>query len=156
LSEALFRQHEQATLPDGVERRSFPRIAAPFAVTVRGVDAAGQAFKESALACNMSACGLLVALERAVEPGSPVFVLINLWLGERRSERGLVLAARAMVLRCQRTVYGMHAQAPVFLTAVHFRRHRLLYRSSRIAPARQPLPTAIAVGQRAATPPWQP
>jgi hypothetical protein len=59
LTEALFRQHEQATLPDGVERRSFPRIVAPFAVTVRGVDTTGQAFKDSALACNMSALGCM-------------------------------------------------------------------------------------------------
>ena|SRR5688572_4933307 len=62
----------------GAERRSKPRIYDTFPVTVRGVDAEGEAFESETVLDNFSAGGLYFRLSRRVEPGAKLDLIIRL------------------------------------------------------------------------------
>ena len=63
---------------NGEERRSKPRIHEPFPAMVRGVDAAGQAFKADTLIDNLGSGGVYLRLAQFVNPSAQLFIVIRL------------------------------------------------------------------------------
>jgi hypothetical protein len=106
---------------DGRERRSTPRIEIPFPTTVRGVDAASEPFELEAALANLSACGLYLRLERRVELGKRLFIVVRLSLAPTHTVPAPRVALHGMVLRTEPHADGMYG------LALLFRRHRFLY-----------------------------
>jgi PilZ domain len=80
------------------ERRRQERIYEPFPVTIRSVDASGEAFEIQTVLDNFSASGFRVRLARRVERGARVFAIVRLSTSPpevpapRLAVRGAVLA----------------------------------------------------------------
>ena len=81
------------------ERRAKPRIQTPFPVSVRGVDADGEAFEVSTILDNLSAGGLYLRLVRRVEPGAEVSMEIRLSTAPARG--ALRAVTHGVVLRVE-------------------------------------------------------
>ncbi|HEY0378610.1 MAG TPA: PilZ domain-containing protein [Pyrinomonadaceae bacterium] len=81
----------------GVERRSETRICTPFPVTVQGVDASGAAFQRQTIVDNISTSGLSVRLMQALEPGSPVYLTVQLATAHDAGEHSLWVSGYGVV-----------------------------------------------------------
>jgi hypothetical protein len=75
-----------------MDRRRSPRVAVQLPVEVWGLDASGQAFKDSALITNMSSGGIVIqGLRRRMKPGEVLDVRMGcqtahfriVWVGEK-------------------------------------------------------------------------
>lgn len=62
----------------GLERRRKPRIPCQYTAVVRGRDALGNKYDESARLANLSATGLYMLVKRPFECGETVFVVVRL------------------------------------------------------------------------------
>jgi len=100
------------------ERRKQPRLCVSFPVTVRGVDARGEAFEVSAVLDNVSAGGLYVRLGRLLEPGVKLFAVVRLAL--MPGVAAPCVAVRGIVLRAESQPDGSCG------VGVRFTRHRFL------------------------------
>ena len=81
----------------GVERRSETRICTPFQVTVQGVDASGAAFQRQTIVDNISTSGLAVRLIQVLEPGSPLYLTVQLAAAQGDGEHSLWLSGYGVV-----------------------------------------------------------
>src|SRR5690349_5691275 len=90
----------QRSLPDAdlIERRSTPRIAAPFPATVRGVDEAGDWFRIETVLDNFSAAGLYLRLVLPIEPGATLFVVVRFTVRPAARPAAPGVAARGVVV----------------------------------------------------------
>jgi hypothetical protein len=77
---------------DQRELRRHERIYDPFLVTIRGVDASGEAFECHTVLDNFSASGFYARLKRPVKSGTKLFAIIQLSTSRRE-----VLAPRVAV-----------------------------------------------------------
>ncbi len=109
------------TLSHDVERRHGLRVDLPFPATVRGIDATGERFTVNTQLDNLSACGLYFRLERTVEPGAHLLLVVRL---ATAPNAGLRVALRGTVLRTEAHDDGRCG------VAVAFDRHRFLYVSA--------------------------
>ena len=102
------------------ERRASPRVDHPFPVTLRTVDATGEALQIETVLDNISARGLFVRLVRPIALGAPLTTVIRLSVvpGDACAR----VAARGVVKRVERTADGQYG------IAVAFGRHRVIYR----------------------------
>lgn len=101
----LFRRHE--------------RIYEPFPVTIRSVDASGEAFRSHTVLDNFSATGFNVRLDRCVERGAKVFAIVRLSTSAPEVPAPRV-AVRGLVLGVEPQLDG------TLRIAVNFTRHRFL------------------------------
>ncbi len=93
--------------------RASPRTHTSFVVTIRGVDAYGQALDVDTMLDNLSGSGMYVRISRSVERGQPVAV------GIRFAETGTLgrvarVAARGVVVRVDPTPDGIFGLAIAF------------------------------------------
>jgi hypothetical protein len=72
--------------------RRHERIYDPFPVTIRSVDASGEAFETQTVLDNFSASGFYARLKRPVKSGTKLFAVVHL-----ASSSGEVLAPRVAV-----------------------------------------------------------
>ena len=105
--------------PHDVERRRALRVDLPFLATVRGIDATGERFTLNTQLDNLSACGLYLRLQRPVEPGAHLFLVVR--LSTVLVNAGPRVALRGTVLRTEAYDDGRCG------VAVAFDRHRFLY-----------------------------
>ena len=105
-------------LPQDVERRRALRVDLPFPATVRGIDATGERFTLNTQLDNLSACGLYLRLQRPVEPGAHLLLVVRLSTVPHAGPR---VALRGTVLRTEAYDDGRCG------VAVAFDRHRFLY-----------------------------
>jgi hypothetical protein len=63
--------------PSERERRQQKRICGPFPVTIRSVDASGEAFEIHTVLKDFSSSSFRVRLERHVERGAKVFAIVR-------------------------------------------------------------------------------
>lgn len=108
------------TRNDGCEeRRKKPRISNPFRVSVRSVNAQGEAFTSETVLDNLSAGGMYVRIPERVQKGTKVFSLIQIAVATDKSP-GARVALNGVALRSDQglRVYGL---------AVTFTRHRFLW-----------------------------
>jgi hypothetical protein len=105
---------------DPIERRSVPRIAAPFPATVRGVDQAGDRFRIDTVLDNFSAAGLYVRLARPIEPGATLFVVVRFTVAPAPKLAAPGVAARGVVVWAE-------PQPGAWGIAMKFTRQRFLY-----------------------------
>jgi PilZ domain len=105
--------------PSERERRRQERIHEPFPVTIRSVDASGEAFEIQTVLDNISASGFRVRLERHVKRGAKVFAIVRLStsLPEVPAPR---VAVRGVVLGVEPQDDG------TWRVAVNFTSHRFL------------------------------
>jgi hypothetical protein len=104
-----------------VERRRALRIELPFPAAVRGVDRAGERFRQEAVLDNLSASGLYLWLARPVEPGTTLFVVVRLATAPDQPLAAPGVAARGVALRVEPQPGGRWG------IAMAFRRPRFLY-----------------------------
>jgi hypothetical protein len=83
---------------DLIERRSVPRIASPFVVTIRGVDQTGDRFTIDTVLENFSEAGLFLRLVRPIEPGATMFVVVRFAVAPAAWLAAPGVAARGMVV----------------------------------------------------------
>jgi len=102
------------------ERRRKPRVAVEFTATVRGVDAAGEAFEESPLLDNLSASGLFFKVARQLEPGTSLFVVFPFPTAPTDKVPPPRVAVRGVVRRVVPQADGTRG------VGVSFQHHRLL------------------------------
>ncbi|MFN2447141.1 MAG: PilZ domain-containing protein [Vicinamibacterales bacterium] len=102
-------------MTDFHERRAKPRLERPFPVTLRGVDAMGEALNIDTVLDNLSPGGLYVRIPRRVEPGAKLSVAIRLSEDGVR-EQTARLATRGVVLRVESTPNGEYGVALAFTT----------------------------------------
>ena len=102
------------------ERRASPRVGHPFALTLRTVDAMGEALHIETVLDNISARGIFVRLVRPVALGARLSTVIR--LSDVPGEACARVAARGVVKRVERTADGQYG------IAVAFERHRMIYR----------------------------
>ncbi|MDP9315225.1 MAG: PilZ domain-containing protein [Chloroflexota bacterium] len=107
-----------SAFPHDVERRHALRVDLPFPATVRGIDATGERFTVNTQLDNLSACGLYLRLQRPVEPGAHLLLVVRL---STTPYTGPHVALRGTVLRTQGYADGRCG------VAVAFDRHRFLY-----------------------------
>jgi PilZ domain len=101
------------------ERRQQERIYEPFPVTIRSVDASGEAFEIQTVLDNFSASGFRVRLERRVERGAKVFAIVRLSTSPPEVPAPRV-AVRGVVLAVEPQPDG------TWSVAVNYTRHRFL------------------------------
>jgi hypothetical protein len=82
------------------ERRGKGRIYESFPINIRGIDKSGEAFELQTVTDNISATGLYIRMERPVEWGASLFMVINL-SGSRGVEPGARVALRGKVRRIE-------------------------------------------------------
>jgi hypothetical protein len=114
-----------ASLRDGAECRGTLRIAAPFPITVRGVDVSGERFGLQTVLDNLSATGLCLRLARPIATGAPMFVVVRLATAPCHAVAAPGVAARGVVVRVQQR------SGQVWGVAMQFTRHRFLYSGQR-------------------------
>jgi len=102
------------------ERRSKPRIECAYPAVVRGLEPSGKRFEESAVLANLSACGLYLRLNRPVEPGRELTVLIRLSNAPRDEAKLSSIATRGVVVRSELQPDGRCG------LALKFERHHFL------------------------------
>lgn len=83
-----------------IERRVKERINESFPINIRGVDKTGKAFELQTVTDNISATGLYIRMERPVEWGANLFMVINL-SGSRGEAPGARVALRGKVKRIE-------------------------------------------------------
>lgn len=105
---------------DLMERRSVPRIATPFPVTLRGVDQAGDRFTINTVLDNFSAAGLFLRLARPIKPGATMFVVVRFAVAPALALDAPGVAARGVVVWAAPQPGGWG-------TALKFMRQRFLY-----------------------------
>ena len=81
------------------ERRSTPRLAAAFPAAIVGAGAAGGVFKVSTELDNISAGGLYLRLDRRVERGATLLVVVHLCAAGRETCDTARVAIDGLVLR---------------------------------------------------------
>ena len=109
-----------AAFPHDVERRHALRVDLHFPAIVRGIDATGERFTLNTRLDNLSACGLYFRLQRPLESGATLFVVVR--LSPAASEvRAPQVALRDAVLRAD--LQGDRSYG----VALAFDRHRFLY-----------------------------
>src|SRR6266508_176911 len=88
------------SMPDAdlIERRSTPRITAPFPAMVRGMNRAGDRFRMDTVLDNFSAAGLCLRLARPIEPGATLFVVVRFTVAPTARPAAPGVAARAVVV----------------------------------------------------------
>jgi hypothetical protein len=101
------------------ERRRQERIYEPFPVTIRSVDASGEAFEIQTVLDNFSASGFRVRLERRVEHGAKVFAIVRLSTSPPDVPAPRV-AVRGVVMSTEPQSDG------TWIVTVNFTRHRFL------------------------------
>jgi hypothetical protein len=101
----LFRRHE--------------RIYEPFPVTIRSVDASGEAFESHTVLDNFSASGFYVRLKRRVRSGAKLFAIVHVPMSPPEMPATRV-AVRGEVLRVEPQPGGTWG------VAVRFTRYRFL------------------------------
>jgi hypothetical protein len=82
------------------ERRVKARINESFPINIRGIDKSGEAFELQTVTDNISATGLYIRMERSVEWGASLFMVINL-SGSRGEAPGARIALRGKVRRIE-------------------------------------------------------
>ncbi len=103
-----------------IERRAKPRVVCAFSALVRGYGDDGKKFQETATLSNLSACGLYLRMNKAIEPGSLLFVVIYLADGSQKGTPGARIAVHGPVVRAQPEADGCCS------LAVEFNRNRFL------------------------------
>ena len=83
------------------ERRSTPRLAASFPASVVGAGATGGVFEINTELDNISAGGLYLRLDRRVEPGATLLVVVHLCAVGRETRDTARVAIDGLVLRCE-------------------------------------------------------
>jgi hypothetical protein len=101
-------------------------VAAPFAATVRGIDASGERFEAAAVIQALGTGGLDMRLSRPVTPGARLFAVVRLSTKADTDAPMLRLAA------CGRVVDLIPQPDRWYRVALAFRRYRLLYSSSQL------------------------
>lgn len=97
MRESIGVRSPQAAL--GRERRSTPRLVAPFPAAVAGAGAAGGAFEVSTELDNISAGGLYLKVGRRVETGATLLVVVHLCAAGRETRDTARVAIDGLVLR---------------------------------------------------------
>jgi len=105
---------------DLIERRSTPRIAAPFPATVRGMNQAGDRFRMDTVLDNFSATGLCLRLMRPIAPGAPLFVVVRFTIAPTARPAAPGVAVRAVVVWAA-------PRSGAWGVAMKFTRQRFLY-----------------------------
>lgn len=85
----------------GLERRSKPRIYAPFPANVRGVNVSGETFEVTTTLDNLSAGGLYLRMTQRVELGAKLFIVVRLSVSPSREVLAPRIAIRGLVLRAE-------------------------------------------------------
>ena len=87
--------------PRVAERRSQPRISAPFAATVQGIDARGEAFRSATVVDNISAGGLYLRLVACPELRAKLSLVVQVASAPTGGEEALRLRIDGEVLRIE-------------------------------------------------------
>jgi hypothetical protein len=95
-----------------LERRGRLRISGPYPARARGRDAGGKRFDEDTFVDNLSARGLYLRLERAVEQGAKLFLVVQLATGPDDLPPPRV-AIRGSVARVDQRPEGGHGLAVI-------------------------------------------
>ncbi len=102
-----------------IERRRKPRINCQYPATVHGQDEKGKKFEESAKLANLSATGLYLWINREVQQGQKIFVIVRL-SSELIKEATPRIATNGIVTRTETQPGG------VLGVAIKFQRYRFL------------------------------
>jgi len=102
------------------ERRHTPRHAFSFPAEVVGIDAGEVIFNVSTQLDNISAAGIYVKLDRRVEPGTPLLIVVHLCAAGRATQDAARVAINGLVLRSEPLPRGDCG------LAVKFTSHRFL------------------------------
>ncbi|HEX6291576.1 MAG TPA: hypothetical protein VFZ66_20500 [Herpetosiphonaceae bacterium] len=105
------------------ERRSLLRVELPFPAIVRGLDVNQQSFEEHTVLDNLSAHSLALRLERLVEPGAKLFLVVR--LATEPAGPAPRVAVRAVVHRVDRRGFDQYSVAMIFTA------YRFLYANTR-------------------------
>lgn len=108
-------------LPHDSERRRALRVDLPFPAMVRGLDVTGDRFSIATQLDNLSAYGLYLRLQRAVTPGTKLFVVVRLSQTPESEAPAPYVAVHGTVHRTEAHDDGQCG------VAVEFERHRFLY-----------------------------
>jgi hypothetical protein len=111
-------------LHQDVERRQALRVDLSFPAVVRGVDATGERFTAQTTLDNLSACGLHLRLQRLVEPGAILFVVVRLSADAERTIIAPSIALHGTIVRVEQQLNGCYG------VALEFEHHRFLYARS--------------------------
>lgn len=107
-------------LPQDVERRHALRVDLHFPAIVRGIDATGEQFTLNTRLDNLSACGLYLQLQRPLELGATLFVVVQL--------SPVASEVRAPQIALRGTVMRIDPQSDSsWGVALAFDHHRFLY-----------------------------
>lgn len=107
--------------PDAAsERRYQPRIPGHAPAFVRGLDAQGHNFEETAVLHNVSASGLFIQLARPVDLDHPLFIIFPFPTSGHFDASTTRVAVRGQIRRVEPWRDGVQG------IGVHFRRYRLL------------------------------
>jgi hypothetical protein len=99
----------------GVERRRKPRIFHPFRILVRGIDSAGEAFETATVLDNMSTLGIYLKLDRSVELGMKLDMVIQLSTSMYEDVDIAKVAVEALVVRKESLSKGMWGLALIIV-----------------------------------------
>ncbi len=102
-----------------VERRRKPRINCQYSATVHGQDAKGKKFEDSAKLANLSATGLFMWINREVQQGQKIFVIVRL-NSDLLKDTTPRIATNGIVTRVEPQADG------VMGVAIKFQRYRFL------------------------------
>lgn len=83
------------------ERRQKPRLELVCPAVVRGLDSSGGKFEERATTVNLSAGGVYLRMDRCLEQGSKLFMLVRLATTLRGDGLGPSIAMRGVVVRSE-------------------------------------------------------
>lgn len=83
------------------ERRSTPRLSASFPAAVVGAGATGGVFEVNTQLDNISAGGLYLRLDRRVEPGATLLVVVHLCAAGRETRDTSRVSIDGLVLRSE-------------------------------------------------------
>jgi hypothetical protein len=108
ISNEIIEQVENGSLPEpALERRRKPRIFQPFQVQVSGKDTKGESFETGSVLDNMSTIGMYLRLNRNVEPGVNLKMLIRLSTSSIEDFEFAKIAAETVVVRSEPLPDGM-------------------------------------------------
>lgn len=97
--------------PSVPERRQKPRLECVCSAIVRGTDTRGAKFEARATTTNLSANGVYLRMDRWVEPGRALFVLVRFPTMPREESAGPAIAIRGVVVRSEPAANGTYGLA---------------------------------------------
>jgi hypothetical protein len=116
LSDELNDQVENMALPEyALERRRKPRIFQPFHVRVSGTDILGEAFEIATVLNNMSTIGIYLKLDRNVELGVKLHMVIRLSTAYLEELEIAKVAVEAVVVRKEPLPKGLWGVALIIV-----------------------------------------